>query len=120
MRVRFGGGWVAHSEDVLLLHEPRRHSGGLFPARQRPPGERAHIVRICVARIKLCDGSKTAPNGGSRALEVVRAAIMTVETPDGHGRLELAKFHAPTGTRRRTPGYPPWRIRSRRHRRRRR
>ncbi len=31
-----------------------------------------------------------------------------VETPDGHGRLELTKFHAPsgraaTGTRRRTP-----------------
>jgi hypothetical protein len=66
MRVRFGGGWVADSEDVLLLHEPRRHPGGLLPARQRP-GERAHIVRICVARIKLCDGSKTAPNGGSRA-----------------------------------------------------
>ncbi len=41
-------------------------------------------------------------------LEGVRAEIAMVETPDGHGRLELTKFHAPstgaaTGTRRRTP-----------------
>ena len=28
-------------------------------------------------------------------LEGVRAEIATVETPDGHGRLELTKFHAP-------------------------
>jgi hypothetical protein len=41
-------------------------------------------------------------------LEGVRAEIAMVETPDGHGRLELTKFHArraraATGTRRRTP-----------------
>ena len=30
-------------------------------------------------------------------LEGVRAEIAMVETPDGHGRLELAKFHAPSG-----------------------
>ena len=30
-------------------------------------------------------------------LEGVRAEIATVETPDGHGRLELTKFHAPSG-----------------------
>jgi catechol 2,3-dioxygenase-like lactoylglutathione lyase family enzyme len=30
-------------------------------------------------------------------LEGVRAEIVVVETPDGHGRLELAKFHAPPG-----------------------
>ena len=29
-------------------------------------------------------------------LEGVRAEIAMVETPDGHGRLELAKFHAPS------------------------
>ena len=28
-------------------------------------------------------------------LEGVRAEIAMMETPDGHGRLELAKFHAP-------------------------
>jgi catechol 2,3-dioxygenase-like lactoylglutathione lyase family enzyme len=30
-------------------------------------------------------------------LDGVRAEIAMVETPDGHGRLELVKFHAPPG-----------------------
>jgi catechol 2,3-dioxygenase-like lactoylglutathione lyase family enzyme len=30
-------------------------------------------------------------------LEGVRAEIVMLETPDGHGRLELTKFHAPSG-----------------------
>jgi catechol 2,3-dioxygenase-like lactoylglutathione lyase family enzyme len=30
-------------------------------------------------------------------LESVRAEIAMVEAPDGHGRLELTKFHAPSG-----------------------
>ena len=30
-------------------------------------------------------------------LEGVRAEIAMMETPDGHGRLELVKFHAPSG-----------------------
>ncbi|MGA9876041.1 MAG: VOC family protein [Solirubrobacteraceae bacterium] len=30
-------------------------------------------------------------------LEGVRAEIVMMETPDGHGRLELAKFHSPSG-----------------------
>jgi len=30
-------------------------------------------------------------------LEGVRAEIAMLETPDGHGRVELAKFHAPSG-----------------------
>ena len=30
-------------------------------------------------------------------LEGVRAEMAMVETPDGHGRLELTKFHAPPG-----------------------
>jgi catechol 2,3-dioxygenase-like lactoylglutathione lyase family enzyme len=30
-------------------------------------------------------------------LEGVRAEIAMMETPDGHGRVELAKFHAPSG-----------------------
>ncbi len=30
-------------------------------------------------------------------LEGVRAEIAMVETPDGHGRLELTKFHVPSG-----------------------
>ncbi len=30
-------------------------------------------------------------------LEGVRAEIVFVQTPDGHGRLELTKFHSPSG-----------------------
>jgi len=30
-------------------------------------------------------------------LEGVRAQIVMLQTPDGHGRVELAKFHAPSG-----------------------
>jgi catechol 2,3-dioxygenase-like lactoylglutathione lyase family enzyme len=30
-------------------------------------------------------------------LEGVRAEIAMLQTPDGHGRIELAKFHAPSG-----------------------
>jgi catechol 2,3-dioxygenase-like lactoylglutathione lyase family enzyme len=30
-------------------------------------------------------------------LDGVRAEIAMLETPDGHGRVELAKFHAPSG-----------------------
>jgi catechol 2,3-dioxygenase-like lactoylglutathione lyase family enzyme len=32
-------------------------------------------------------------------LQGVRAEIAMMETPDGHGRLELTKFHAPSGQR---------------------
>jgi uncharacterized protein (DUF427 family) len=31
MRVRFGGGWIADSEDVVLLHEPGRYPVAYFP-----------------------------------------------------------------------------------------
>ena len=30
-------------------------------------------------------------------LEGVRSEVVMLETPDGHGRLELSKFHAPSG-----------------------
>jgi catechol 2,3-dioxygenase-like lactoylglutathione lyase family enzyme len=30
-------------------------------------------------------------------LDGVRAEIVMVETPDGHGRIELTKFHSPSG-----------------------
>ena len=36
-------------------------------------------------------------------LEGVRAEVAMVETPDGHGRLELVKFHAPADRH-----APPW------------
>ncbi len=56
-------------------------------------------------------------------LEGVRAEIAMLETPDGHGRLELTEVSRPVRPGRRParagehPGHPPCRIRSRRHRR---
>jgi catechol 2,3-dioxygenase-like lactoylglutathione lyase family enzyme len=32
-------------------------------------------------------------------LEGVRSEVVMLETPDGHGRIELAKFHTPSGPR---------------------
>ena len=37
MRVRFGGAWIADSEDVVLLHEPGRYPVAYFPRRRRSP-----------------------------------------------------------------------------------
>ena len=37
MRVRFGGAWIADSEDVVLLHEPGRYPVAYFPHRDILP-----------------------------------------------------------------------------------
>jgi uncharacterized protein (DUF427 family) len=38
MRVRFGGDWIADSEDVVLLHEPGRYPVAYFPLGGISPG----------------------------------------------------------------------------------
>ena len=38
MRVRFGGAWVADSDDVVLLHEPARYPVAYFPLETVDPG----------------------------------------------------------------------------------
>ncbi|OLT10059.1 hypothetical protein BJF78_29505 [Pseudonocardia sp. CNS-139] len=38
MRVRFGGEWIADSEDVVLLHEPARYPVAYFPIETVVPG----------------------------------------------------------------------------------
>ena len=38
MRVQFGGEWIAESEDVLLLHEPRHYPVAYFPIPDIRPG----------------------------------------------------------------------------------
>jgi catechol 2,3-dioxygenase-like lactoylglutathione lyase family enzyme len=47
--------------------------------------------------------------GGWVGREGVQAEIAMVETPDGHGRLELTKFHTPSGREgdRHTPANTP-------------
>jgi catechol 2,3-dioxygenase-like lactoylglutathione lyase family enzyme len=42
-------------------------------------------------------GEGPVEGGWVDRLEGVRAEIAMLETPDGHGRLELTKFHAPSG-----------------------
>jgi uncharacterized protein (DUF427 family) len=42
MRVRFGGAWVADSEDVVLLHEPGRYPVAYFPLRDITDGVLRH------------------------------------------------------------------------------
>src|SRR5215218_348595 len=71
-------------------HGPRGHRG-------RRPGGRDGVLRR--ARTQAAGrgagrGRLGGPRGGARG---VRAEIAMVETPDGHGRLELTKFHAPSG-----------------------
>src|SRR5262249_17403187 len=38
MRVKFGGEWIADSEDVVLLHEPGHYPGAYFPLDVVPHG----------------------------------------------------------------------------------
>src|SRR5262249_18253796 len=38
MRVRFGGSWIADSEDVVVLHEPGRYPVAYFPEGDVAPG----------------------------------------------------------------------------------
>ena len=48
MRVRFGGAWIADSEDVVLLHEPRRYPVAYFPLADIAPDvlqPNEHITR---------------------------------------------------------------------------
>ena len=49
----------------------------------------------------LKPGAETSVEGGwvdrVVGLEGVRSEIVMLETPDGHGRIELAKFHSPSG-----------------------
>jgi len=49
--------------------------------------------------LKLCGEGPVEGGWVDRVvgLEGVRAEIAMMETPDGHGRVELAKFHAPSG-----------------------
>jgi catechol 2,3-dioxygenase-like lactoylglutathione lyase family enzyme len=54
-------------------------------------------------------------------LDGVRNDIAMLKTPDGHGRLELIKFHAPPATTaepgtREHAGHPSHNVRRRRHR----
>src|ERR1700760_3897080 len=46
MRVRFGGDWIADSEDVVLLHEPGHYPVAYFPVAGVRPGALVPTDRV--------------------------------------------------------------------------
>jgi uncharacterized protein (DUF427 family) len=44
LRARFGGTWVADSEDVTLLHEPGRYPVSYFPLADIAPGATSRVA----------------------------------------------------------------------------
>ncbi|MFE7167843.1 DUF427 domain-containing protein [Streptomyces sp. NPDC057616] len=91
MRVRFGDGWIADSEDVVLLHEPGRYPVAYFP--RADVDTRALVPSGKVTRHKdLGDTSWFAVRAGGRTTE--RAAWEFTALP-GHatelqGRIAFA------------------------------
>jgi Domain of unknown function (DUF427) len=87
MRVRFGGTWIADSDDVVLLHEPARYPVAYFPVgavadayhridiRQTSrhllvrDGDRVKVeVHLDGARLRLEPGQSVIPHGPDRDL----------------------------------------------------
>ncbi|NUR26074.1 MAG: DUF427 domain-containing protein, partial [Catenulispora sp.] len=46
MRVRYGGVWIADSEDVVLLHEPGRYPVAYFPLGDIADGAREPVEHV--------------------------------------------------------------------------
>src|ERR1700722_20086935 len=85
MRVRFGGTWIADSENVVLLHEPGRYPVAYFPLDEvadgvLQPGEHTTQHRYLgpTSWYTVQDGERTAP----------RAAWQHTGLPDHAGDLK--------------------------------
>ena len=77
LRVRFGGQWIADSDDVVLLFEPGRYPVAYFPERQVSPGvlERAehgtsHRDLAPTAWFTVRAGERSAPRGAWQHVEL--------------------------------------------------
>src|SRR5258707_7503494 len=77
MRVRFGGAWVADSEDVLLLFEPGRYPMAYFPETDVSPDtlqRTEHTTRhtdlgpTCWYAVRA--GDKSAPRGAWQHIDL--------------------------------------------------
>ena len=78
MRVRFGGTWIADSEDVVLLHEPGRYpvayfpraavaDGALEPARHTARhADLGPEVDLDGSRLRVQPGPSVIPHGADR------------------------------------------------------
>jgi len=85
MRVRFGGEWVADSEDVVLLHEPGRYPVAYFPLGDVFPD----VLRPSEHSTQHRDLGATSwytVRAGSQSKD--RAAWQHIELPDYAGELK--------------------------------
>jgi len=77
MRVRFGGTWIADSEDVVLLFEPGRYPVAYFPEADISPGAlqrtehttRRHDLGL-TSWYTVRAGEKSAPRGAWQRIEL--------------------------------------------------
>ena len=77
MRVRFGGKWIADSEDVLLLFEPRRYPVAYFPeghispeSLQRTEHTTQHQDLGLTSWYTVRAGDRSAPRGAWQHIEL--------------------------------------------------
>ncbi|MDT7806161.1 MAG: hypothetical protein QOI78_9594 [Actinomycetota bacterium] len=84
MRVRFGGQWVADSEDVVLLHEPNRYPVAYFPRADVAEGVLGAEPRTTTHR-ELGPAAWFTVRAGER--EAPRAAWAYTGLPDHAGLL---------------------------------
>ncbi|MDG4824488.1 DUF427 domain-containing protein [Asanoa sp. WMMD1127] len=80
MRVRFGGSWIADSDDVVLLHEPGRYPVAYFPAAAVTPGALEPTDRVTSHPDLGATAWFTVHGGGDRTAP--RAAWQFVGLPD--------------------------------------
>jgi uncharacterized protein (DUF427 family) len=70
MRVRFGGEWIADSQDVVLLHEPGRYPVAYFPAADVVPEALERLATLTThpdlgrtSWFSVHAGARSAPRG---------------------------------------------------------
>jgi len=85
MRVRFGGEWIADSEDVVLLHEPGRYPVAYFP-RGDVQADALTATERTTRHKDLGETSWFTVNGGGRSTE--RAAWEHTGLPGHAGELQ--------------------------------
>jgi uncharacterized protein (DUF427 family) len=85
MRVRFGGEWIADSEDVVLLHEPGRYPVAYFPLDAVAPGALQPIETVTAHR-DLGETSWFAAHAGGQTAR--RAAWQHTALPPYASELE--------------------------------
>jgi uncharacterized protein (DUF427 family) len=85
MRVRFGGEWIADSEDVVLLHEPGRYPVAYFPVADVAPGVLEPLDTVTQHRDLGATSWFAVAAGGETAN---RAAWQHVDLPGHAGELE--------------------------------